>query len=253
MRWPSPAMVVALIALFIALGGAAGAATTLVTTKMIANKAVTRAKIASNAVTGAKVKNGSLTAADFRKGTLLAGAQGAAGPQGPAGPTGPAGPQGATGATGATGPQGPSEARFATSGPVIDLPLNGSAATVIQLSNNGDPLAVAGPRQIQVQAMVTIRRLAADSLSAARVTCAAQLGPNGGTLLPIGNFGDMVMPVWNGAAADTYDEVIVIAADEVLAAGVYDVAIRCNQRSGDVQIRVTSAALNVIAAERVAP
>jgi hypothetical protein len=245
-------MVVALIALFIALGGVAGAATTLVTTKMLANRSVTTAKIAPNAVTGAKVKNGSLTAADFRKGTLLTGPQGATGPQGPAGPTGPTGPQGATGATGAIGPQGPSEASYATSGPLVDLPSTGSA-TVVQLSNHGSPLLVAGPRQIQVQAMVTIRRLAANSTSAARVTCFAQLGPNGGTLQAIGNFGDVVMPVWNGPAADTYDEVIVIAADEVLAAGIYDVAIQCNQRSGDVQIRVTSAALNVIAAERVAP
>ena len=76
---PSPAMIVALVALFVALGGAAYAGVTLsnnsvksatikngeVKTADLANSAVTNLKLKNNAVNSAKVKNGSLEAADL--------------------------------------------------------------------------------------------------------------------------------------------------------------------------------------------
>src|ERR1700748_1185510 len=60
---PSPAMIVALIALFAALTGSAYAALgkNTVGSKQLKSKAVTTGKIANNAVTGAKVAKGSLT------------------------------------------------------------------------------------------------------------------------------------------------------------------------------------------------
>lgn len=68
-RRPSPALVVAIIALIAALGGTAWAASSLpknsVGTKQLKNGAVTTGKIANNAVNGSKVKNGSLTGADI--------------------------------------------------------------------------------------------------------------------------------------------------------------------------------------------
>jgi hypothetical protein len=99
-RRPSPAMVVACIALLVALGGTSIAAVTAVapnsigtvqikpnavTAPKIKNRNVTGAKIARNAVTGALVLNGSLTRDDFASNSIPAG------PAGPAGPTGPAG------------------------------------------------------------------------------------------------------------------------------------------------------------------
>ena len=105
-RRPSPALVVAGIALLFALGGT-GYATVLqvpansvgpaqirdnaVTNPKIRNSAVNNAKIANNAVTASKVRNGSLLSADFAPGQIPAG------PQGPAGPAGPAGPSGISG------------------------------------------------------------------------------------------------------------------------------------------------------------
>lgn len=80
---------VAYLALFVALGGTATAAT-------LARNSVGNAQLKSNAVTSAKVKNGSLRAVDFRSGDLP---RGATGPQGPTGPAGPAGPAGAAGAS----------------------------------------------------------------------------------------------------------------------------------------------------------
>jgi hypothetical protein len=76
-RWlhvPSPAMIVACVALFIAMGGTSYAAATLaansVGTKQIKKNAVTSAKIKSAAVTAAKVKDGTLTGAKIQDGTL---------------------------------------------------------------------------------------------------------------------------------------------------------------------------------------
>ena len=53
---PSPALVIAILALFVALGGTAYAAAKI-GTKDIKNNAITAAKIKKNAVTGPKIKN----------------------------------------------------------------------------------------------------------------------------------------------------------------------------------------------------
>jgi hypothetical protein len=84
---PSPAFVLAAIALVAALDGPAIARETAhlakeITGSKIARNAITSSKIARNAVTSAKVKDGSLLAKDFKTGQIPAG------PQGPRGATG---------------------------------------------------------------------------------------------------------------------------------------------------------------------
>jgi len=93
---PSPAIVIACVALLLALGGASWAATAL------PRNSVGAAQLRNNAVTSKKVKNHSLLRVDFKNGQVPRG------PAGPAGPTGAAGPKGATGARGPTGPAGSS-------------------------------------------------------------------------------------------------------------------------------------------------
>ena len=89
MRKPSPAMVVALIALFVALSGTATAGGLLITSRQI--------------------KNGTIQAVDLNARTLrqLAGRPGPTGPQGPEGAPGPQGPLGPSGDRGPQGVQGP--------------------------------------------------------------------------------------------------------------------------------------------------
>jgi hypothetical protein len=93
---PSPAIVIACVALLLALGGASWAATAL------PRNSVGTAQLKNNAVTSGKVKNHSLLSADFKNGQIPRGARG------PVGPTGAAGAKGATGARGPTGPAGSS-------------------------------------------------------------------------------------------------------------------------------------------------
>jgi hypothetical protein len=102
-RRPSPAMVVACIALLVALGGTSVAAVSQLARNSVGPAqlqfgAVTNPKIRSNAVTSAKVRNRSLLRADFAPGQLPAGPTGPQGPPGPAGAAGAAGPPGAIGA-----------------------------------------------------------------------------------------------------------------------------------------------------------
>jgi hypothetical protein len=90
---PTPTTVIALVALFVALGGTGYAAL-----KLPKNSVGTK-QLKNNAVTGAKVKNGSLSVGDFG-GTLPTGATG------PKGDTGAKGDKGDTGAKGDPGAKG---------------------------------------------------------------------------------------------------------------------------------------------------
>jgi hypothetical protein len=105
LRMPSPAMVVALVSLFVALSSTAVAAVQLkrnsVLSKHIKNGQIKRADLRNGAVDSRKVKNGGLRVEDFAPGVL---------PALQTGPRGPAGTAGAQGPTGARGPQGPAGA-----------------------------------------------------------------------------------------------------------------------------------------------
>ncbi len=121
MRRPSPALIVATLALFVALGGTTYAAVQIdgsqivdrsVGASKLRNGAVTTPKIRDGAVTTRKIRNGTVTArklAPGLRGLLFAGA--GSGVPGENGPQGPTGARGETGPQGATGPQGPTGAR----------------------------------------------------------------------------------------------------------------------------------------------
>lgn len=116
---PSPALVIACLAVVLAMTGSAFAAQALINGKDIQNGTITRSKLAGSAIRSLSGKRGP-AGATGRDGFVGAdGPQGSTGPLGPEGPAGPIGPQGpkgntgdtgprgATGATGDTGPQGP--------------------------------------------------------------------------------------------------------------------------------------------------
>ena len=94
-RRPSPALVVAVVALVAALTGTATAASVLVVKRS--------SQLANGVVTGKKIKKRTITADRLAPGVLRNAAPGAAGAAGPAGPQGPAGPKGDAGPAGAPG------------------------------------------------------------------------------------------------------------------------------------------------------
>ncbi len=96
-RMPSPAMIVATLALVLALSGTA-VASGLITGAQIKNNTVSSVDVKNNSIQSVDVKNNSVTTADVKNGTLLA-ADFAPGVL-QAGAPGPAGPQGAPGLAG---------------------------------------------------------------------------------------------------------------------------------------------------------
>src|ERR671932_2848278 len=88
---PSPAMVIAALALLFALTG-----TGIAAVAALPRNSVGTAQLRNNAVTSSKVRNRSLLARDFKRGQLPRGPVGPAGQPGPPGPAGPAGPAGET-------------------------------------------------------------------------------------------------------------------------------------------------------------
>jgi hypothetical protein len=94
---PSPrltyANVMATVAVFVALGGSAGAARVFITGKNVKDGSLTGADVKNESLTGHDIHAGSLTASDFASG-VLAGAKGDKGDPGPQGPQGPKGDKG---------------------------------------------------------------------------------------------------------------------------------------------------------------
>ena len=119
-RRPSPALCVAVLALFVALGGTGYAALALprhsVGPRALKNHAVLRSKLHRGAVTSPKVRDGSLLARDFAAGQLPRGPRGEHGSRGERGPRGDRGPAGAKGAAGARGPSDAYAGTFHASG-----------------------------------------------------------------------------------------------------------------------------------------
>lgn len=156
MKRPSPALIVAVIALLVALSPIAQAARVIVTSSaQIANGIITGADVRNESLTGADVRDGSITGADIRNGTVrsadvgdgslraedFAAGQlpaGATGPQGPAGAQGPVGAPGEPGAPGTDGVDGTDGA----DGVGITSPLP-SGTTVTGVIGGGDWVTVA--------------------------------------------------------------------------------------------------------------
>jgi hypothetical protein len=86
-RIPSPAMIVAALALILALSGTA-VASGLITGAQIKNNTVSSVDLTNNSIQSVDVKNGSLKAVDFAPGVLTPGVPGAPGPAGPQGAPG---------------------------------------------------------------------------------------------------------------------------------------------------------------------
>jgi len=122
-----------MLALFVAMGGTAIAASSaLITGKQIKN----------NSITGADVKDKSLTPKDFR-GSV----RGARGPQGPAGPSGAKGDKGDKGDTGAPGAAGTPGAPGATNVTVRvsgGTPLPAGASTFVDVTCEAGERATGG-------------------------------------------------------------------------------------------------------------
>jgi hypothetical protein len=123
---PSPAMVVAAIALLASTAGVSYAALE-VTGATVKDASLTGRDVRNGTVASKDVKDRSLLARDFKRGQLRAG------PTGPQGPAGQQGPAGAAGAQGPQGPIGPSTGYGTSFETPVGLPENGTPVDLMTL------------------------------------------------------------------------------------------------------------------------
>ena len=145
-RRPSPAMVIALIALFISLGGVSyGLAAGSIGSREIENESLRGKDIRNGSLGGADIRNGGLTQRDLGRGVL-------AGMQGPPGVQGRPGPQGAKGDSGAPGPGArwalvqPNGTIVAQSGGISTVPTTSGGTYVLEFGSSvAGKLVLASP------------------------------------------------------------------------------------------------------------
>jgi hypothetical protein len=137
-RRPSPATVISIVALVVALGGTSYAALKL------PKNSVGTAQLKANAVTGGKVKDGSLSLKDIG-GALPGGAKGEKGDKGDAGSPGTngTGTPGTNGAAGAT-----VKAKMTSAGPADSSTTNPNP---IPLTNNTFTQGAGNPEQLDIK------------------------------------------------------------------------------------------------------
>ena len=152
------AIALSLVAIFMSMGGAAYAATTLGTdavhSRNLADGAVTGPKLADGAVSAGKLDKQLQSAISSSKGasgsSVLRGPQGpqgvagATGATGSAGPQGPKGDTGATGATGATGPAGSGTTYTTATAGSGFIPQESGDVTVTASCPSGDTVVSGG-------------------------------------------------------------------------------------------------------------
>ena len=230
---PSPAMVVALVALTVALGGTSVAAVSqlaansvgtsqlknnAVTTPKIKNNAVNASKIAGNAVNSAKIANNAVTSSEIKNATIkpedLSSAAKTSGPPGPTGPSGPAGPPGVA---------SPGYVAQVTSqtGPGVQTT---SSTTFVTLSGATETIAVPTGETARIYATFSAETLCTGGgldWCTARVTVdGTELNPIVGTDYAFDSTGDQ----WEGHA--------FVRSSETLAAGNHTVQVQIAVTSG---------------------
>lgn len=221
MRVPSPSLVVASIALFVALGGTSYAVTQLpknsVGSKQLKASAVTQSKLAAASVTGAKVMDGSLAAADLSA-DARASLKGATGAKGEAG---------------AKGDAGPTASAYASSNISPNLSLTaGTDFTVLETADaeigSGTMIITTRSRAVAT-ASISVFKGTGNSAAAADVDCQIIAIGLGSTRL-IGQVGRATLTptVVNGAV---YAE-IGLSGAIALDPGEYSFGVRCQQANG---------------------
>jgi hypothetical protein len=205
------ANVAATLALFLALGGAAYAATQLpknsVGTNQLRKEAVTAAKIAK------KTRN------------QLRGNRGPAGPQGPQGKTGKQGPKGATGARGAQGNTGAPGADG--TGPAYEAVAKPAAPTAIGTNTQVVGLTLA-PGQYATSANVVVQ-----SAAGATVACVLQNGNEASATIPAAGFETLSMSGTRGLAAAGTATVLCTSTGgsaELVSASVTAIQVKSQSR-----------------------
>jgi hypothetical protein len=193
-RAPSPAFVISLIALFVALGGTTYAATSLpknsVGTKQLKNGAVTRKKINAKTIAGLK------------------------------------GARGAQGSPGAPGVPGPTASAYAQDQNAFVFVDSATDTTAVQLTaSGGTMLNVPFPAALHVSGVVRLRNNTGAG-NTDQSGCRPQIAPAGGSFSDVG---PEMLGLTNGFNAFNDEATIAVVGELNVPAGSYDARIVCHR------------------------
>jgi hypothetical protein len=216
---PSPALVIACVALAVALGGVGYAAT------VIPRNSVGPLQLKANSVNSSKVLNGSLLKADFRRGQIPAG------PRGPAGAIGPTGPAGPAGAAGPAGPAGPTNTGVSLAVKTINSTDNTDTSSTSYVDLASSSAAIEVPSGNTATLVVTFSAESAcyGSLNA---SCSVRINVDGNQMKP---------DAGNDFAFDSSDSASTSSAAEGHAMVRYANSIAAGNHTVSIQYRVSNA------------
>lgn len=212
-RHLTPSLVISMIALFVALGGASYAAV------KIPKNSVGSSQLKKNAVSSSKVKNATLLAEDFKAGQL---------------PRGEQGPRGEAGANGATGPAGPTASAYASNNisPNTSLSPGGVNFTVLDTTTpdaGSGTMTITTRSRVVANASVSLFKGTGASAAAADVDCQIQAASLSGTV-SIGQIARTTLTATVPGGA-VYAEASLSGAIS-LDPGEYGFRVLCQQANG---------------------
>jgi len=235
-RSPRYADVVASLALFLALGGGAYAAT-----QLPANS-VGAAQIKPKAVASSEVKDHSLRAVDFDEDALPAGRSGPAGAPGAAGSKGDAGPPGAPGAPGGAGergPAGPTASTFVSHAtPNVPVTTGGNYLFTTRSGQTRGPLVLTFQGRILVNATAQLQNTTA---SARQLDCELLLARRDEEPQPISQKMTVTVPA-NGKVP------VALVGETDRAPGTWDAGVGCQASATGVEF--TRGDMTIVATAR---
>lgn len=237
-RRPSPALVISLIALFVAIGGTGYAAFKL------GKNTVGAAQIRTGAVRSPEVKNKSLKTVDFSSAAISA----------LSGKTGPAGPAGTQGLKGDKGDAGPTFTAFGQNTTNGALPGDGIVSDLVGSNGGAGSGALTLPQQSRVYISGTATLTNISGTEPIRARCSPNVSAAGATTLPTpvgpNTFMDMHQADTDSTGVTTQlHQPIAVTGSALLAAGTYNIGVVCVQigGSGGGTVNRFDSALNVIA------
>jgi hypothetical protein len=228
---PSPAMVVASIALLVALGG-----TSIAAVSQLGANTIGKVQIKNNAVGSNEVINRALLAVDFKKGQLPRGPRGLRGPQGPQGQPGSAGPPGPPGAAGVAAPGYVAQVTSQTSGTAAST----TSTSYVNLAGASETVTVPAGETARIYAVFSAE--SACSGAGASEFCGVRILVDGNELNPaVGN--DFAFDSTDNGddTAQSWESHSIARSSETLAAGNHTVQVQ--MRTTGVTLRLDDWAL----------
>jgi hypothetical protein len=231
---PSPAMIVASIALLVALGG-----TSVAAISNVPLFSVGAPQLKNNAVISKKVKNRSLLAVDFKQGQLPRGPRGVPGLRGLRGLAGPSGPQGPQGPAGVAAPGYVAQVSSQTGGNVVST----NSTAFVDVAGSSETFSVPTGETARIYAIFSAESVCFGGGGNPR-QCGVRIVVDGNELNPAVGTNFAFDSTDNGDETDnSWESHATARTSETLSAGNHTVKVQIRTTDAATTLRIDDWAL----------